>query len=246
MSANLLAVSVKHRVGSLSLDLSFTLTQPWTVLFGPSGSGKTTVLRTIAGFVHPDTATILYGPLERPLLHTASRLFLPAHRRPIRTAGQAAQLFPHRTVRQNVSYGMGGGLNAADRSEVLDDVMALLRLTALADRHPQRLSGGERQRVSVARAVASAITYDGPEKALLLLDEPFSGLDTVLRDELALALRDWLATRKLPVFSVSHDIGECHLLDAEIIRMADGRLIEQGPVARVLAHERERLLAMLT
>jgi molybdate transport system ATP-binding protein len=247
LSDNLLAVTMRHRVGSLSMDLNFALTQPWTILFGPSGSGKTTILRTIAGFVRPDTANIVYGPMERVLINTREHLFVPAHQRPVRTAGQAARLFPQLSVRENVMYGIGGSPHAhsdAER-EVLAEVMELMRLTTLADRRPAGLSGGERQRVSVARAVAAAVTYDGVDKALLLLDEPFAGLDGVLRDELAVVLRNWLSPWKVPVLSVSHDVGECYLLDAEVVRMAEGQVIEQGPAAKVLSRERERLLSRL-
>ena len=244
--ANLLSVTLKHRAGSLSLDLSFALTHPWTILFGPSGSGKTTVLRTIAGFVRPDAGEIVYGPMERTLLSTKQGLSVPAHKRPVRTAGQIARLFLQLSVRDNVLYGMRQPqARSKPEREVLADVMNLMRLTSLADRRPDTLSGGERQRVSVARALASAVTFDGPDKALLLLDEPFTGLDTSLRDELAVSLRDWLARRKVPVLSVSHDVAECHILDAEVIRIGDGHLISQGPAAVVLASERARLLSRL-
>ncbi|WP_254061625.1 ATP-binding cassette domain-containing protein [Granulicella sp. L60] len=244
-SENLLALTMKHRVESLSLDLTFALSKPWTILFGPSGSGKTTVLRTIAGFVHPHTCTLIYGPRDRILVSTEDRLFLPAYQRPIRTAAQAARLFPNRNVKDNVKYGMGGSSHAQAEQEILEQIMHLMRLTTLADRQPNELSGGEKQRVTVARAVAAAVAFDGVEKALLLLDEPFAGLDSVLRDELAIALRDWLSRWKIPVLSVSHDVGECHLLNAEVIRMAEGQVMEQGPAATVLAQERERLLARL-
>src|SRR5579871_3010255 len=95
LSDNLLTVRMAHRVGGLRLDVSFALTQPWTVLFGPSGSGKTTVLRAIAGFVRPDVGRIVYGPMERVLVSTEERVFVPAHRRPVRSAAQAARPFPH-------------------------------------------------------------------------------------------------------------------------------------------------------
>jgi molybdate transport system ATP-binding protein len=132
-----------------------------------------------------------------------------------------------------------------DEENVLDEVLELMRLATLADRGTEKLSGGERQRVSVARAVAAAATYDGVDKALLLLDEPFAGLDSVLRDELAIALRDWLARWEVPVLSVSHDVGECYLLGAEVVRMAEGQIMEQGPVEIVLAEERRRLMERL-
>jgi molybdate transport system ATP-binding protein len=243
--ASYLQVEIKHRLGALALDVSFALIEPWTVLFGPSGSGKTTVLRTIAGFVRPDAGSVVYGAKERVLCSTAEDVWVAAHERPVRTAGQTARLFPQRTVRENVAYGMGWRSHPEDERQVLEDVMGLMRLTTLADRRPETLSGGERQRVSVARAVAAAVAFDGADRAMLLLDEPFGGLDGVLRDELAVELRDSLRRWKVPVLSVSHDVGECFLLGAEVVRMAEGKLMEQGPVETVLAKERERLLARL-
>jgi molybdate transport system ATP-binding protein len=93
--------------------------------------------------------------------------------------------------------------------------------------------------------VAAAIAYDGTDKPLLLLDEPFAGLDAMLRDELVTMLREWLPQWKIPVLSVSHDAGECYLLGAEVIRMAEGQVVDQGPVEQVLAEERQRLLERL-
>jgi molybdate transport system ATP-binding protein len=245
LSGNLLEVEIKHRVGGLSLDVSFALTQPWTVLFGPSGSGKTTVLRTIAGFVRPDVGSVVCGPPQRVLLSTAEGVFIPAHERPVRSAAQSARLFPNRSVRENVAYGMEWKSHPEDEDQVLGEVMELMRVTTLADRGTAGLSGGERQRVSVARAVAAAVAFDGVGKPMLLLDEPFAGLDSVLRDELAAGLRDSLMRWKIPVLSVSHDVGECYLLGAEVVRIAEGKVIEQGPVETVLARERERLLVRL-
>jgi molybdate transport system ATP-binding protein len=172
-------------------------------------------------------------------------VFMPAHLRPVRSAAQAARLFPNMSVRENVLYGMAWRSHPADQEQVLNEVLALMRLTTLAERGVTKLSGGERQRVSVARALAAAVAFDGTDKALLLLDEPFAGLDEVLRDDLALELRSWLARWKVPVLSVSHDVGECYLLGADVIRMADGQVIEQGPVGIVLAEERRRLMERL-
>ncbi len=245
MSDSLLTVRMRHRLGAVSLDVSFALTQPWTVLFGPSGSGKTTVLRTIAGFVRPDVGCVVCGPMERVLVNTDERVFVPAYLRPVRSAAQTARLFQHRSVRENVAYGMAWRSHPQDEQQVLDEVLELMRLTTLADRGTRGLSGGERQRVSVARAVAAAVAYDGGDTALLLLDEPFAGLDSVLRDELVIALRDRLARWKIPVLSVSHDIGECYLLGAEVVRMAEGQVMEQGPVDVVLDEERRRLMRQL-
>ncbi len=122
--------------------------------------------------------------------------------------------------------------------DVVEEMLRLFRLEDLADRMPRDLSGGEKQRASVVRAVISAITFDGPGTALLLLDEPFSGLDNAMRDDLLVDLRECLGRWKMPVLSVTHDVGEAFQLGAEVIKIGDGRVIQQGPVATVLAEER--------
>jgi molybdate transport system ATP-binding protein len=243
LSGSLLTVKIEHRVGALDLKIAFALAQPWTVLFGPSGSGKSTVLRTIAGFVKPDAGRIVYG--ANVLVDRADGVFVPAHARPVRSAGQTALLFPHRTVGENVLFGSGWGAKADEEQKIVAEVMAMFRIEGLAGRRSRELSGGERERVSGARALVSATTYCGPQKALLMLDEPFSGLDAVVRDRLLVDLKDWVMRWGIPVLSVTHDVGEAFQLGAEVIRIADGRVVAQGPVGEVLAEERVRLMAQL-
>jgi molybdate transport system ATP-binding protein len=238
-----LTLSMEHRVGAVSLDVRFVLTKPWTMLFGPSGSGKTTILRAIAGFVRPGAGSILRG--DSVLVDRASGVFVPPHLRPVRSAGQTARLFPNLSVRSNVIYGIGWRARPDDAKKVVDEVMSLFGLRELVDRKPHDLSGGEKQRVSVARAVISAITYEGSQPALLLLDEPFSGLDYAMRDGLVDGLRECLVRWKTPVLSVTHDVGEAFQLGAEVIRIAEGSVLRHGPVADVLAEERRRLIEQL-
>ena len=241
--SSILSVKLKHSVGKLALDADFTLTKPWSVLFGPSGSGKTTLLRAIAGFVEPDHGSITRG--ETALFNSASKLSQPPHLRPIRSAAQTPRLFPHKNMKWNILYGNGWTTKPQDAAEIAEQTMSLFRINGLANRMPADLSGGEKQRSSVARAVVSAITFPGPGTPLLLLDEPFSGLDATLRDELLTELRDWLERWNVPVLSVTHDIGEAFQLNAEVLKLAEGRITEQGPVADVLAEERKRLMTQL-
>ena len=242
-SASLLSVQLKHRAGVLSLDIAFDLTQPWTVLFGPSGSGKTTILRTIAGFVQPGAGRIACG--AQVMVDRATSLFIQPHQRPVRTANQNARLFPHMTVQQNLLFGAGWPSKPQDRLQIAKDIMSLFRIAGLSDRIPRQLSGGEQQRVSVARALVSATTFDGPGKAILLLDEPFSGLEASLRDELLVKLKAWIIHWKIPVLSVTHDVAEAFQLGAEVIKIAGGQVAQQGPAEVVLAEDRLRLLAQL-
>lgn len=230
---------MKHSLGALKIDAAFTLTQPWTVLFGPSGSGKSTILRAIAGLTRPNHAKIAFTRQNQPqtLTDTAAGIAIPPHKRPVRWAAQTPALFPHMTVRENLAF--ASTIQGADSRQAIARAMQCFRLSALADRRPAMLSGGEQQRVSIARA---AIAANG---RLLLLDEPFSGLDAPLRDELLTSLQDWLAATHTPVLSVTHDVAEALQLNADVIKLRQGKVTAQGPAAVVLAEERLRLLSQL-
>jgi molybdate transport system ATP-binding protein len=230
---------MQHPQGTLAFDAAFEVTEPWTVLFGPSGSGKTTILRAIAGLMRPAVGRIVLGSVATVLFNSATGICIPAHRRGIRLAAQVATLFPNMTVRANVAYGVPSGSDG-----VIDEALQRFQLEGLAEAMPWKLSGGERQRVAVIRAAVSAVTLAGG--GLLLLDEPFAGLDLQLRDELLETLRNWLAQMKTPVLSVTHDVGEAFQLGAEVIKLSDGRVLRQGPVGVVLSEERERLLEQLS
>jgi molybdate transport system ATP-binding protein len=242
-----LDVQMRHRQGALVFDLAFELREPWTVLFGPSGSGKTTVLRAIAGLMRPEVGRIVLRPrggvAKEVLLDTAAKTFVPAHLRKVRFSAQTAALFPNLTVRRNVAYGVRSAGEDANVTTTVTDALERFRLSGLAMKMPAQLSGGERQRVAVARAAVSAVAVSGG--SLLLLDEPFAGLDLRLRDELLIDLREWLGAAGTPVLSVTHDVGEAFQLGAEVIKMAEGRVVQQGPVGAVLVEERRRLMEQL-
>ena len=236
-----LRLSMSLRQGALALDMRFALRAPWTCLFGASGSGKSTILRAIAGVTRPDQGRIAVrgtAGTEQVVFDQKGTICIRADRRPVRLATQQAWLFPG-TVRRNLGYGVaaGDGSRAAEIGQ-------RFRLEPLLQADVRDLSGGERQRVSLARAVAAAV-YGGEHVGLLLLDEPFAGMYAGLRDELALEIRDWLAGERIPVLSVTHDVGEAFLLGAEVIRVAEGKILAQGPVGEVLAEERMRLRTVL-
>jgi molybdate transport system ATP-binding protein len=239
-------VQLRHGIGLLKIDVSFQLTHPWTILFGPSGSGKTTILRALAGLIRPNTGHILLREYNRQvvLLDTDSGVFVPAYRRRVKLAAQRDTLFPHMTVRENIAYGARGMASDGTRFNTFaDTAIEQFRLKALAGVPPSNLSGGERRRVEIARAATSAMC--ARDKTLLLLDEPFSGLDAKLRDDLIADLRQTMAFFKIPVLSVTHDVAEAFQLGAEVIKLAEGRVVAQGPVEEVLAEERIRLLDQL-
>ncbi len=241
--AAILELAISLRQGALAIDVNFSLTAPWTCLFGASGSGKTSILRAIAGLLRPETGRIVLGGRDPQVLADRARgIWVPPHRRGVRTAAQQAWLFPG-TVEENILCVMYW----KDRDQWLKILLQLFRLADLGNTNVYDLSGGERQRVSLARAVAAAVSPSSARQGvgLLLLDEPFSGMDTALRNTLAVELRDYLAARRIPVLSVTHDVSEAFLLGAEVIRIVDGRVASQGPVEEVLADERLGVLSLL-
>lgn len=235
--APLLEVRVRHRVGGLALEAEFSLRRQWTVLYGPSGAGKTTLLRVIAGLVRPRSGLVRMGGAARTLVDTDGGIFVPAGRRGIGFLTQTAALFPHLSVRANVAFGVSG-LGPAEQAARVDSMLALFHAEALGERMPGALSGGERQRVALARALA-------PEPRLLLLDEPFSGLDGALTDDILAELQPWLLAREIAVLYVSHDLAEALQTGSDVITILAGRITGQGSAGEVLAEERERLLRRL-
>jgi molybdate transport system ATP-binding protein len=238
-----LSVRIRHRIGALEVDVDFKLDRPWTILFGPSGSGKTTILRAIAGLLEPDEGRIVLTEASGTALKTSLTLvdthagiFMPPHQRRIRMAAQQPNLFPHRTALGNLMYA------SPDIRHREDGATGLLNDFDLADKEdnlPAQLSGGEAQRLNLARALAA------PHSRMLLLDEPFSGMDGTRRERILPYIRNKAARDSVPVLSVTHDVAEAFQLGAEVIKLAEGRVVEQGPVEVVLAQERARLLVQL-
>lgn len=181
-------------------------------LLGPSGCGKTTTMRLIAGFEHPDAGRITIGGR----LVAGPQIFVPPEQRQVGMVFQNYALFPHLNVADNVCYGLARGV---DRQARMQAVLDLVGLSDMARRMPHELSGGQQQRVALARALA-------PQPQVLLLDEPFSGLDAGLRDqvrgEVARILRESGAT----VIVVTHNQDEAFFLGDRVAVMNAG-VIEQ-------------------
>ena len=181
-------------------------------LLGPSGCGKTTLLRLIAGFEVPDEGRVTIA--GRPV---AGEAWVPPERRAVAMVFQDYALFPHLTVAQNVGF----GLPRARRRSRVPEALALVGLGGLERRFPHELSGGQQQRVALARALA-------PEPAVVLLDEPWSNIDPLLRatmrDELAAILRRAGVT----VLLVTHDREEAFSVADRIALMHEGRIEQTG------------------
>ncbi len=186
-----------------------------TCLLGPSGCGKSTTLRMIAGVERPDSGRILidgqtvFGP----------GVNLPPEARGVGLMFQDFALFPHLTVAGNIGFGLRG-----DRAECVRRVGELLEkvnLSGFGAKHPHELSGGEQQRVALARALA-------PRPRIMLMDEPFSGLDNRLRDGIRDTTRDVLKEEGAAVLLVTHEPDEAMRMADEIALMRDGRIVQQG------------------
>ena len=219
-------------LGALTLGVDAGFSAPWSILFGPSGSGKSSILRALSGLLRSVPSTVIRH-VEGLSVNLTS---LPPSGRAMAYAPQHAAIFPHLTVRQNIAF------SATIRHQpttLAGEAIALFDLAPLADRSPERLSGGERQRVNLARAFAV------PEAKLMVLDEPFTGLDLKLRDQLIPRMQQFLTARNLPCISVTHDVDEALLLNAEVLRIDAGRVLAQGQARTVLAEERTRLLDSL-
>ncbi len=220
---DLMVENVQKWLGGLHIlkGCSFTAERGSIVaLLGASGSGKTTLLRALAGLGHPEVGRIVIG--GRTVLDAGKNVALPPEARNIGLVFQSYALWPHRTVRENVGYGLK--LRGVAREEIARRVDAILQrmgLGHLADRYPDQLSGGQQQRVSICRA----LIY---EPSVLLLDEPLSNLDAKLREEARYWIRKLILDLGLCAVLVTHDQGEALAAADQIILLKDGLIAQQG------------------
>jgi iron(III) transport system ATP-binding protein len=186
-----------------------------TAILGSSGSGKTTLLRVVMGFVAQDHGTVAVG--DR-ILSDGARVHLAPEKRSIGYVAQEGALYPHLTVEQNISFGLPRAeRKLGARAGELLELVGLNR--AYASRRPGQLSGGEQRRVALARALA-------PSPPLVLLDEPFSGLDAALRTETREAVLHALAARGTTAVLVTHDQAEALSTGREVAVLQAGRLVQ--------------------
>ena len=187
-----------------------------TAIVGPSGSGKTTLLRIIAGFEAPDAGRVTLGGQ----VLTDGATSVPAHQRGIGFVPQDGALFPHLTVEGNVGFGLPK--SAPGRAERITELMDMVALdTSMLARRPHELSGGQQQRVALARALAQ-------RPRLMLLDEPFSALDTGLRASTRKAVAKLLGSANITTILVTHDQSEALSFADQVAVMREGRLVQAG------------------
>ncbi|MBU0995579.1 MAG: molybdenum ABC transporter ATP-binding protein [Proteobacteria bacterium] len=195
-----------------------------TALFGQSGAGKTSVINMIAGLDIPDSGYIRVN--QNPLFDAQKHINLPPQKRKIGYVFQDGRLFPHLTVKQNLSYGMRL-VSQQERYVMFDPVISLLGISHLLSRLPRKLSGGEKQRVAIGRALLTS-------PSLLLMDEPLSSLDHLRKKEVMPFISRLSKEFSIPIIYVSHSLDEVLNLADHIVLMDEGNVIAAGSIDAIV------------
>ena len=221
-----LDIAVPRR--SLRVELTAAVDGETLALVGPSGAGKTSVLRAVAGLIRPERGRITIA--DRPVFDSSRGIDLPPEERRVGFVFQEYALFPHLSVEQNVAFGGGSRARA---------VLERFGIAHLARARPRQLSGGERQRVGLARALAR-------DPDVLLLDEPLSALDTHTRAGVRAELQALLRELGLPTILVTHDFTDAAALADRIGVLVDGKLLQVGTAAELVAAPTSSFVASFT
>jgi molybdate transport system ATP-binding protein len=230
-----LALDLQKKVNGFSLDIAWEMRNELTVLFGCSGSGKSLTLQMVAGLIKPDCGHIHFN--GQVFFNSEARIDLPPQQRSLGYVFQHLALFPHMTVRENILYG-AGGLTGDEKKERCASLVKSFGLEGLEHKLPAEISGGQKQRVAFARALIR-------RPAVLLLDEPFSALDSPLRREMCGFLRKVRTEFGLPVVLITHDPAEARALADRIIVYDRGRIAQTGTPDDVFANPANQEVARL-
>lgn len=231
-----LDVQIEKQLPDFQLNVAFSASETPLSILGPSGAGKTMLLRCIAGLEQPGRGRVSLH--DRVLFDSDRRIRVPAGRRRIGMLFQHYALFPHRTVAENIAFGLQD-LSREEKAARLSALIASTHLEGLAGRYPRVLSGGEQQRTALARALAI-----DPEA--LLLDEPLSSLDTHLRSQVEAQLQETFAAYRRPTLLVTHNIEEAYRLGEQLLVLSRGKVVAFGPKEEVFRRPPTREVAQLT
>lgn len=220
-----LSIKLQKGYGDFRLDVDLDFEPSFTAVFGHSGAGKTTMLNLISGLEKLDAGHVIWE--ENSLADSDLNVHVPPHRREIGYIVQDAMLFPHKTVRSNLNYGLAN-TPGEKRRFAMDDVLDVLGLKSFLDRMPDTLSGGERQRVALGRALLAS-------PSLLLMDEPLAALDRMTKLRFLSYLGEVHAVFDLPILYVSHDI-------TTIINFAKDAIVLDAGSVRAYDEARKALL----
>ena len=231
-----LSVDIEKKLGAFTLHSKFEAPDETMALLGASGCGKSMTLKCIAGIVTPDRGRIVLG--DRVLFDSEKKINLPPQQRKVGYLFQQYALFPNMSVEQNILCGIRSG-DKAEKRRVLAEKIRMFRLEGLEKKHPAQLSGGQQQRVALARILCS-------EPEAILLDEPFSALDSYLKWNLEIELADLLATFNGPILWVSHDLGECCRNCQKVCVMENGVSSSVTDMETLVRHPATQSAARLT
>ncbi|KAB8314319.1 sulfate/molybdate ABC transporter ATP-binding protein [Tolypothrix campylonemoides VB511288] len=231
-----LLVDIHKQLASYPLEVAFNLEGQVLGILGGSGSGKSMTLRCIAGLETPNRGRIVVN--GRVLFDSLQRINLPIRSRRVGIVFQNYALFPHLTVAQNITYGLRH-LSSAERQRRLTEQLDKLRLSGLEKRYPHSLSGGQQQRVALARALAV-------EPEVLLLDEPFSALDTYLRHQLQEQLIETLSTYQGVTLFVTHNLEEAYEICQNLLVISEGQAIAYDNKQTIFERPATYTVAQLT
>lgn len=231
-----LSLNIFKSVSGFGLNVGFDIEQEVLGILGASGSGKSMTLRCIAGLETPNSGQIVVN--GRVLFDSAKGINVPPKDRRIGFLFQNYALFPHITVAQNIAFGLQH-LSKSEQTQRVTEQLISVQMSGLENRYPQELSGGQQQRVALARAIATS-----PE--LLLLDEPFSALDTHLRSQLERELMQTLANYGGITLFVSHNLEEVYRVCRNLLVLDEGRAIAFDTKEHIFDRPRNFTVAQLT
>lgn len=232
----MLSVNISKTLAEFKLDVAFSVDQEIMAILGPSGCGKTMTLKCIAGLMSPDTGAIT---IDGKVWFDSSRTIdVAARTRKVGYVFQNYALFPHMTVYDNIAFGMHK-LSTEQRRERVQLLLQKMRLEQMGHRFPSQLSGGQQQRVALVRAIA-------PEPDVLLLDEPFSALDTNVKKRLETELLELHNYYKGHVLFVTHNLEEAYRLSSKIAIYEAGRILQYGEKRTIIERPCSPVVAHLT
>lgn len=225
----------KEREPSFTLDAKFEAGDELVVFLGHSGCGKTTTIRCIAGLEKPDGGEIVVN--GKVYFDCHQMINLPVQQRSLGYVFQNYALFPHMNVKANITYGLRGW-QEEDKKKRMKEMLRLLHIEGLEDRYPSQLSGGQKQRVALARALA-------PNPDIILLDEPFSALDMIVRMKLRERIKLIQKELKIPVLFITHNPVEAFTLADRIVVFHEGNIQQIGTQEDVFYRPGNRHVAEL-
>ena len=232
-----LEVCIEKKLNGFTLRSAFTAGNTATALLGASGCGKSMTLRCIAGIVKPDAGRIVLD--GRVLFDSEQHIDLPPQQRGVGLLFQNYALFPNMTVEQNILCGLKAEKDKAARKARCEEMLRAMRLEELAGRRPAQLSGGQQQRTALARILVG-------RPKILMLDEPFSALDSYLREEVEGEVGSLLAGFAGTALLVTHNRDEAYRLCPDMVVMDKGRVLRTGATKAVFADPGSTAAARLT